>query len=76
MKVSQKMFFWMMGIAVIVLLTTFGAIYRQGGITLEKVQAAQVKQAKIQSTLESHSQNTELVRELIFELKKENGYDQ
>lgn len=76
MKVTLKMFFWMVGIAVVVLLAVFGAIYRQGGITLEKVQAAQVEQAKIQSSLESHSQNTELVRELITELRKENGDNQ
>jgi hypothetical protein len=74
MKVNQRMFFWMMGIAVIILLSTFGAIYHQGGLTLEKVQAAQVEQAKIKSTLESHNQNTELVRELIVELRKENGH--
>ena len=52
MKVNQRLFFWMMGISVLILLTTVGFIYQQGGVTLEKVQAAQIEQGKIQQTLE------------------------
>ncbi len=57
MKVSQRIFFWMMGIGVIVLLAVFGAIYQQGGVTLEKVQAAQIEQATIQQAIKNLSQN-------------------
>ena len=57
LKVTQKIFFWMMGIGVIILLAVFGAIYQQGGVTLEKVQAAQVEQATIQQAIKNLSQN-------------------
>ena len=53
MKVTQKLFFWMMGVAVFVLLSLFGAIYHQGSMTLEKVQAAQLNIAKTQEQLKS-----------------------
>jgi P pilus assembly chaperone PapD len=75
MKVSQRVFFWMMGIAVMILLVTFGAIYRQGGVTLEKVQAAQVEQAKIATSLENHTDNTELLKEIVIEMKRANGHE-
>ena len=76
MKVNQRTFFWMMGVAVVILLATFGAIYRQGGMTLEKVQAAQVTQATIQSELKNHTQNTEMVKRMLREIRRENGRDQ
>jgi len=73
MKVSQKLFFWMMGIAVVILLTTFGAIYEQGSKTLEKVQAHQIDMVKIQSALQSHTQSTEILKGMMNEIKEENG---
>ena len=54
---TQKIFFWMMGIGVVILLAVFGAIYQQGGVTLEKVQAAQVEQATIQQAIKNLTQN-------------------
>ena len=72
-KLSQKEFFWMMGIAVIIIIATFGAIYHQGGLTLEKVQAAQVEQAKIQESLKNHTDNSDLVRKLLIERRSENA---
>jgi cytochrome b subunit of formate dehydrogenase len=70
MKVPQKLFFWVMGVAVVILLATFGAIYRQGGMTLEKVQAAQVEQAKIQQELKTHTDNSEMIRQWIHEARR------
>lgn len=67
MKVSQKLFLWMIGIAVVILLAVFGAIYRQGGETLEKVQAAQVEQAKIQEVLKNHTDSSEMIKKWIHE---------
>ena len=57
LKVTSKIFFWMMGIGVVILLAVFGAIYQQGGVTLEKVQAAQIEQATIQQAIKNLSQN-------------------
>jgi len=70
MKVNQKLFLWMAGIAVVVLLAVFGAIYRQGGVTLEKVQAAQVEQAKMQETLKNHTENSEKIKKWIHERER------
>lgn len=76
MKVNQRTFFWMMGVAVVILLTTFGAIYRQGGMTLEKVQAAQVTQAKIETELKMHTDNSEAIKKWIHSRDRENEHDQ
>ena len=71
MKVSQKLFLWMIGIAVVILLAVFGAIYQQGGETLEKVQAAQVEQAKIQETLKNHTDSSEMIKNWIHRKDRE-----
>jgi hypothetical protein len=51
-KVSQKLFLWMMGIGVVVLIATFGALYRQGGQTLDKVQATREAAIKVETRQE------------------------
>ncbi len=63
MKVGQKMFLWIMGVAVVILMATLGFIYQQGGVTLEKVQAALVEQATIQETLKNHTESSKQIKE-------------
>jgi cytochrome b subunit of formate dehydrogenase len=74
MKLSQKIFFWMMGIAVVIIMATFGAIYHQGGETLVQVHAAQVEQAKIQESLKNHTEYSMEIRKEIREMRRENGH--
>lgn len=72
MKVSYTLFFWLVGIAAVILLSAFGAIYHQGSMTLEKVQAAQVEQARIATQLDNHTENSEKIREALEKMNGDN----
>lgn len=53
MKVHQKLFFWLVGIAVFVLLAAFGTLYNQGSTVQSALHSVQIDVAKAQAQLES-----------------------
>jgi len=71
MKVSQRMFFWLLGISVTVLIALFSAIYLQGSATLSQLTDVKVAQAKIQEGVKNNSQNTETVMGMVRDLQKD-----
>ena len=48
LKVGQKLFFWVMGLCVLVIMAVFGVIYKQGADTLDKIQSTREAAIKVE----------------------------
>ena len=53
MKVTQKLFLWLVGVAVFVLLAAFGTLYNQGSTMQAALHEVQIDVVKAQTQLES-----------------------